>query len=357
MENMDRRVKYFIKNLWYCAAWSEEVVGELLPRKILDEPVLIFRDGYGAAKAIRNLCSHKLAPLHLGRLVEGVVECGYHGLRFNGQGRCVFNPQDPGRTPAAADIRSYPLVERDEILWIWMGDPAAADESLIPDCGYLVASDRKTVRGRIHLKGNYLLLVDNLMDLGHAYYLHQNSSGGLSNRHYEIEIEQEGDTVLDRRIARNLPGPSFLTKWHAGINAEDICDHWMDIKWAPAGILRNLVAVAPPGSAPPGTERLTQGTVDQRGTHLLTPETQTTTHYFCANSRNYALNDPEVDQFWRDWQKNALQEEDSAMVEQIEEMRDDAVALGLRPIPFLSSDASGVKVMRIIDRLLAKEMA
>ena len=344
----------FVKNAWYCAGWAEEVAEKLLSRKILGEPVLIFRDDCGVAQAIINLCSHKLAPLDLGRRVGGTIECGYHGLRFDGKGRCVFNPQDARRTPSAANIRSYPLIERDKILWIWMGDPSLANPALVPDCSYMIASDRRTIRGYFHLKGSYLLLLDNLMDLGHAYYLHQASAGGLSNADYEIAIEQDGNVIRDLRIARNLPGPGFLTR-HLDGAVDDICDHWMDISWAPASVLRNWVAVAPAGSVPSGLERTTDNVIDQRGTHILTPETLSSTHYFCANSRNYLLEDPAIDQFWRDWQRKALYEEDAAMVEKIEAMREDAAALDMKPLPFLSSDASGVKVARILDRLLAEE--
>lgn len=349
-----RREESFILRRWYCAAWADELSDQLLPRKILGKPILLFREETGTARAIINLCSHKLAPLHLGKRVGSTVECGYHGLRFDGHGRCVHNPQDPRRVPANASVASFPIVERDGILWIWLGEPAEADESLILDFGYLEASDRKTIRSRIHLEGNYLLLVDNLMDLGHAYYLHQASAGGLSNPHFEIEVGQEGDIVFDRRIARSLPGPPFLTKWLDDVT-EGICDAWQDIRWAPAGVLQNRIGAARPGSASAGPERPDNEAVGLIGSHILTPETSTSTHYFCASSRNYALDDPEVDQFWRDWQKNALEKEDSAMVEQIEAMRGDAAALGMRPIPFLSSDASGVRVMRVIDRLLAEE--
>lgn len=353
--DVDRRTKSFLKNIWYCAAWSNELADEFLPRKILGEPVLLFRNDEGEASAIRNLCSHKLAPLHLGKRLGAVVECGYHGLQFDGKGRCVLNPQDPGRTPNAANIRSFPLVERDEILWIWMGAPEAADESKIPNCSYMGAPDRKTIRGGYHLKGNYLLLVDNLLDLGHAYYIHQQGSGGLTNRDYEIEVKQEGDRVMDNRIARNLPGPGFMARWLDNIT-DNVVDYWMDMEWSPAAVLRNFVGVTPPGAVPPGSMRIEES-VNQRGTHLLTPETLTTTHYFFANSRNYAVNDPEIDQWYRDWHIKGLQEEDSAMVEQIEIMREDAATVGMRAMPFLSSDTSGVMAMRVLERLLTAEAA
>ncbi len=91
------------------------------------------------------------------------------------------------------------------------------------------------------------------------------------------------------------------------------------------------------------------------GTHLLTPESETTSLYFAANSRNYALNEVSADDFWRSWQKTALNDEDSTIVAAIQATIPDADRLGLKPMPFLSTDSSGVRVARIIDRLLAAE--
>ena len=70
-------------------------------------------------------------PLSLGRLEGDTLRCGYHGLRFDARGRCV---EIPGQTqiPPDAAIRAYPLVERFNWVWIWMGDPKRADPALIP---------------------------------------------------------------------------------------------------------------------------------------------------------------------------------------------------------------------------------
>jgi vanillate O-demethylase monooxygenase subunit len=87
----------------------------------------------------------------------------------------------------------------------------------------------------------------------------------------------------------------------------------------------------------------------------LTPETETSSHYFAANSRNYALDDAGIDEFWRAWQKKSLNEEDSTIVAAIQAVMPDAERLGIKPMPFLSTDASGVRVARIIDRLLRAE--
>ena len=342
----------FVRNAWYCAAWSEELSDQLLGRKLLNEPVVMFRDESGTPKALRNFCSHKLAPLSLGRRLGDRIECPYHGLQFDGTGRCVHNPHGKGTTPRSADIRAFPLLERDTILWIWMGEPALADPAKIPDCGYLNSHQRRTVRSVIHVAGNYRLSIDNLMDLGHVFFVHRQSAGAAT-REMEVEVTEEGDTVSDRRLSTATTGLYFFAK--ALGDVDGLYDNWLDITWSPVGVLRNHS----------GSSRLGHGRnigapnqedfADQMGTHLLTPVTELSSLYFCANSRNYALDDPGVDEIWRSWQKKGLSEEDSAIVAAIQAAMPDAERLGLKPMPFLSTDRSGVRVARIIDRLLAAE--
>jgi vanillate O-demethylase monooxygenase subunit len=66
-------------------------------------------------------------PLSKGRL-DGTVVCGYHGLKFNAQGRCTHALA--GHHQPSACVRSYPVVERHRFIWLWMGD---AGDPLVPD--------------------------------------------------------------------------------------------------------------------------------------------------------------------------------------------------------------------------------
>jgi len=312
----------------------------------------MFRDAKGGARALRDLCSHKLAPLSLGRHLGDRIECPYHGLQFDGSGRCVHNPHGNGVTPRSADIRAFPLIERDTILWIWMGDPALADPTNIPDCSYINSPQRRTVKTLIKVAANYQLSIDNLMDLGHVFFLHRTSAGRSTGK-MDMQVTEENDSVCDRRFSTGSTGLNFLAR--ALGNVDGLYDNWLDIKWSPVGVLRNHT-----GASRLGCGRNTGGPnqedfADQMGTHLLTPETETSSFYFAANSRNYALDDASVDAFWRSWQKTALNEEDSTIVAAIQATMPDAERLGLRPMPFLSTDASGVRVARIIERLLAEE--
>jgi phenylpropionate dioxygenase-like ring-hydroxylating dioxygenase large terminal subunit len=83
----------FIRNCWHVAAWSHEIPDDgFLPRKLLNEPVLMYRDEQGQAVALEDRCCHRSAPLHLGRKEGNCVRCMYHGLKFDPSGACVEIP-------------------------------------------------------------------------------------------------------------------------------------------------------------------------------------------------------------------------------------------------------------------------
>jgi len=160
----------YLRNAWYVAAWSDEIGEGLFSRTILEQKIVFFRDAEGKVVAARDICPHRFAPLHMGRLTEeGTLECAYHGLRFNTQGKCVFNPDGAGKIPPGTGLTMFPTAERYQAVWIWMGDPKSADESKIvnlpqtePRAGWSV------IRGDLSVPAHYELITDNLMDLSHV---------------------------------------------------------------------------------------------------------------------------------------------------------------------------------------------
>src|SRR5882757_10548608 len=102
----------YLKNAWYTAAWSNEVGRSLFRRVIMDQEILLFRKEDGAAVALSNRCAHRFGPLHLGKLEGDVVTCPYHGLGYDGSGKCVSNPNGNQMVPAGARLATFPLVER-----------------------------------------------------------------------------------------------------------------------------------------------------------------------------------------------------------------------------------------------------
>lgn len=174
----------FLNDAWYVAGWSDEAkAGEMFHRTILEQRIVFFRTTDGSPVALRDRCPHRFVPLHLGRIRGDVVECCYHGLQFDCTGACVRNPHGDGQIPAAAKVRTYPVVDKHGMLWIWMGE-SAHDASTIPDYSMLdTGAGYRTSRGRTLIEANYELMGENLLDLSHVPFLHTGllgSSEGLS---------------------------------------------------------------------------------------------------------------------------------------------------------------------------------
>ena len=109
----------FLRDAWYVAAWGDEITSQPMARRLLNEPVVLYRDAEDKAAALIDMCCHRGAPLHMGKVTGQGIECGYHGLTFDRLGACVAIPgQD--RIPERARVRSFPVVEQDGFVWIWM---------------------------------------------------------------------------------------------------------------------------------------------------------------------------------------------------------------------------------------------
>ena len=122
----------FLKNCWYVAARSQDIKQALSARMLLAEKLVLYRQQDGEVVALEDACPHRKLPLSKGRLLGDIVECGYHGMQFEGSGNCVSIPTQD-RIPPNARVRAYPVAEKWGLVWVWMGDIEQADESRIVD--------------------------------------------------------------------------------------------------------------------------------------------------------------------------------------------------------------------------------
>jgi vanillate O-demethylase monooxygenase subunit len=187
----------FLRECWYMAVWSEAIAtGEGLARTIIGLPILLHRrSDDGRVLAVDERCPHRFAPLSMGQIIApGVVRCGYHGLEFDlATGRCLRNPHGRNLVPKQMQVRSYAVVERDHILWLWPGD-GIPDESLIPD--YSVLRDLgPTVSRRDHMTMSvpFDLIVDNLVDCSRVNFLHDSILGNAAMNAAGTTVTQAGD--------------------------------------------------------------------------------------------------------------------------------------------------------------------
>lgn len=281
----------FLRNCWYVAAWSDEVRGEiLLSRKLLGEQVLLYRQEGGGVGALIDRCSHRFAPLSIGRREGDCVRCMYHGLVFSADGACV---EEPGRTRPSPNtaIRSYPVVERYRQIWIWMGEPALADPGLIPDCHWQDDPAWRSNPAYIHYDADYRLIMDNQLDFSHLSFVHENTLGGsLTIAETRPKIDQIEGGIRITRWYRDEPE---LAPYLRGLTSlEGPIDRWNIYDWHTAGNVLNMDSgSAPAGTGAPEGHRVPEA-LQFHATQIITPEDATHTHFFWTYAHNFNLDDP-----------------------------------------------------------------
>lgn len=339
----------FLRNTWYPAAWDDEVKpGELFQRTLLGESVLLFRDSHGQAKAIGDRCPHRFAPLHMGTLSGDTVQCRYHGLTFDGSGACVHNPHGDGVIPKAAKVTAWPLIERYSLLWIWMGDVDQVDPALIPDFSCMDPEHIHVGKRYLHVRANYVLEADNIMDLSHIEFLHPTTLGGDGVKSALTSVNEEGNTVWSNRQTIAEIMPDFLyNAWR--IPHGTPVDRWIDVRWdAPASMLLFSGAVA--------TGRPREEGVSTPIPHLFTPETENSSHYWFAMCFPKTMG--EFGKQLAEEQVEAInqpfRDEDLPMLEAQQQMMGDARFWDLKPV-LLIGDAGAIRARRVLDRLIVAE--
>jgi len=339
-----------LKNAWYMAAWSVEVArGTLLARTLVGNEVVLFRDPMGQAHILRDMCPHRFAPLSLGLVTpEGSIRCRYHGLEFDGSGKCTKNPHGDGRIPAGAHTKCFAVAEKYGIIWFWPGDTALANEAAIPDFAAIDESNCFVARRYLPVKANYVLETDNIMDLSHIQYLHPTTLGSGSVNEGVTEVIQNGQTVHSLRTVRGEKLTPFL---HANFQVPEgsLADRWLDVRWdAPSCMLLTVTIAATGQPQTAGNTILLP--------HIFTPETESTTHYWyasCFPRSQYPDGQERADRHVEGLTK-PFATEDLPMLEAQQRTIGNRDFWQLRPV-LLPGDAAAVRARRLLDARIAAE--
>lgn len=213
--------QFFIRDCWYVAGLASDFPKETLTGHVIAKrPVVIWRTKDGEVVAYDDRCSHKRFPLSKGRLMpDGTLECAYHGMRYDTSGKCVMIPSHPsGPISPQATVRAYPIIEQDGLVWIWPGDPARSETRKPPRVPE-VGDDRweSITVGPMQVSANYLLLIENLLDITHFYPLHDGNIGDIANSRIPIALE-EGEVdgnqyVMTIRKTTDYKQPPYLEDW------------------------------------------------------------------------------------------------------------------------------------------------
>jgi vanillate O-demethylase monooxygenase subunit len=330
----------FLHNTWYAAADSTELGTAPVGRVFLNVPVVLYRTPDGTPVALEDRCCHRRAPLSKGKVEGANLRCGYHGFLYDPTGKVVWVPgQD--KLPPSSQVKSYPVAERHGYVWIWMGEASRADPARVPDFHWNSQPGWTSGGGYLHVRCNYLMLVDNLLDLSHVPFLHSATIGSANDTDPELDWERGPNVLRGVRVAKNLVAPKRLRDMGVGSNI----DTRKVMHFTPPGNVNIEITqtVLDPGKGPPEYNYCIMDS--------MTPETETSCHYFWRNARNYDIGNTELTSFLCGATTRAF-DEDKVMVEAAQRIIDlDPSA----PQIDVNGDAGGLQARRIVDRLLAEE--
>ncbi len=341
----------FPKNTWYVACLPSDLGDKPLGRKICGQPMVFFRGPEGQASALEDWCPHRGAPLSLGKVCEGKLVCGYHGLEMGCDGKTVAMPGQ--RVRGFPPIQAYPVVERHGFIWVWPGDASKADPALVPELHWANNPEWAYGGGLYRIACDYRLMVDNLMDLTHETYVHADSIGQPEIDEEAPVTKVEGDHVITQRHMHNISAPPF---WRMALRmnglADDVpVDRWQVCHFHPPSHVLIEVGVAHAGHGginAPADHKAGSIVVD-----FITPETETSIWYFWGMARNFKPQDPALTDAIREGQGKIFAE-DQQMLEL--QQRNHSLHPS-RKLLSLNTDAGGVQARRILDRLIAAEQA
>ena len=340
----------FALNTWYVAARSEEIPADKpLGRRICNQPMAFFRNSAGVVAAVLDFCPHRGAPLSLGFVEGDTLVCGYHGLAMGCDGKTVSMPCQ--RVRGFPAIRSFAVHEAHGFVWVWPGDAALADVALVPQFEWQGNPAFAYGGGLYHIACDYRLMIDNLMDLTHETYVHSNSIGQKEIDEVPCQTRVDGEHVITERYMEGIEAPPF---WKMALRLNDLpddqpVDRWQICHFTPPSHVMIEVGVALAGHgghAAPDAVKAASWVVD-----FITPETDTTMHYFWGMARKFKPQDPSLTDQIREGQGKIFSED----LEMLERQQKNLSAFPERALLKLNIDTGGVQSRRVIDRVIAAE--
>nr|WP_279338892.1 aromatic ring-hydroxylating dioxygenase subunit alpha [Sphingomonas sp. BGYR3] len=241
---------------------------------------------------------------------------------------------------------SYVVAERHRFVWVWIGDREKADPALIPDLWPCSTPGWTFDGGYYPVAADYRLMIDNLMDLTHETHVHAGSIGQPELMEAPINAYVEGNRAY---VARWMPGIDAPPFWRNALKQDGPVDRWQICEFVPPSSVMIDVGVAPVGAGAT-LERHDQG-VRGMVVDCMTPETETTMHYFWGMARSFDIDDPGFTARFKQQQGGVFAEDREVLEAQ---QRSIAANPDLKVMAY-NIDQGGVRARQIIARLIREQ--
>ena len=162
-------------NVWTIVGSARDVrARKLYSRAIAGERVVLFRDAGGRPAALIDRCPHRGVALSLGKLCDGIVECPFHGWRFDATGANRLVPWNPDAKREVLGATALPIREINGLLWLHTGpiattEPSPGETLLRTD----LAGTVQSAQWRTH----WTRAMENMLDMPHLPFVHRSTIG------------------------------------------------------------------------------------------------------------------------------------------------------------------------------------
>lgn len=168
-----------LADYWYPIAIARDLTTAPLSAQLLDVPLALYRGTGGEIAIVLDICPHRYVRLSAGRVVDGQIECPFHGLRFDTSGNCRSVPALGRETklPKSYRVRSFPVRERYGLVWTCVGDPQRHSVPEFPFLSDTAPEDFAYTEPAIW-PVSAPRQVENFVDLAHLPFVHAATIGG-----------------------------------------------------------------------------------------------------------------------------------------------------------------------------------
>ncbi|BAZ49930.1 Rieske [2Fe-2S] domain-containing protein [Nostoc sp. NIES-4103] len=197
-ETPEAKQEFNWRQCWYPVCFVQD-----LPKhqpytfSLYEEPFVLFKNQQGKLVCLTDRCPHRAARLSDGQLIDGKIECLYHGWQFGSDGQCLHIPQLPAdaKIPVNACVSSFKVVEHQGIIWVWAGENETAALELIPTLTDLEKPGFFSTDYMRDLPYDQTYFIENVIDPAHIPISHD---GIMGNRNDAQPLEME---VIESSIA------------------------------------------------------------------------------------------------------------------------------------------------------------
>lgn len=187
-----------IAEAWYAVCRTQDLrPARPVGRTVMEEMLVLWRDGRGRPRAMKDRCLHRNALLSEGKVFDGCIGCPYHGWTYDAEGWLISVPsegEEGGRPSDARRLETFSAVEKDGLVWVWLG--RGTPQGAPFDMPHYHEPGWRTYYMVTRFSNGVTHLVENFMDVPHTVFVHRGWFRRRKRQRIPTLVERTEHSVL-----------------------------------------------------------------------------------------------------------------------------------------------------------------